>query len=531
MTTLQQKKKEIIDLKAKCHNIEARHSNDKELREEEIAGLHREIGRLTALISSFQHYIANLEEKYRSLSVEKSEMVKIMKQLNEIIAEQTDLIAALQGRLTKNSSNSSKPSSTDGFKKVIHNSREVSGKKPGGQFGHKGYGLFINANLKNLIESGKVNVEIVDHGNPESDYIPKYELDVRMAVVVIEHRFHDGEAIPENLQNPVNYGIDIKALCAYLSTEGLMSAQRVSEFVKAMTDDALTPSKATILAFQGQLSEQLDGEFDAIRESILTSDVMNVDETPIKCTERPTKDGESIDTAIGTTYNLCVRTYSTKDTVFLTLNPRKDDVGVKADGVLTAYAGKLVHDHDKKYYKYGTIEQGECNVHVGRYLKEIDELTKHEWAMKMGTLLLDILKHKQSDIAKNIFVMADESFKSYSDEYDVILQIGKKENEELNLKSIIRKTEQNLLKRLEKYKYNHLLFAKNYSVCFTNNEAERDFRWVKTHQKVSGCHRSYQGAKTMVRLMSFTRTLKKRKLPILDGIKSVLDWIPVLTKD
>ena len=215
--------------------------------------------------------------------------------------------------------------------------------------------------------------------------------------------------------------------------------------------------------------------------------------------------------------------------MLLTLNPHKDDDGVKADGVLPTYAGKKVHDHDRKYLKYGTKEQGECNAHAGRYLKEIDELTKHEWSIKMGTLLLNILRHKERDIANNIGGMDDESFKRYSDEYDAILQFGKKEVETLGPKSIIRGKEQNLLDRLEQYKYNHLLFAKDYSIPFSNNEAERDFRWVKTHQKVSGCHRSYQGAGTMIRLMSFTRTLKKRKIPILDGLMSVLQRIPVLT--
>jgi len=530
MTTLQQKNREIKDLKVRFHNLEARHRNERELWEEQIEDLRKEIKRLTDLISLLQQYIAKLEGESESLSAEKSEMAKVIKELNEMIAKQADLIAALQGRLSKNSSNSSKPSSTDGLKNVIHNSRMVSGKKPGGQYGHKGYGLSINEKLKEQIESGEVKVEVVEHGNPESDYVTKYELDIRMAVVVREHRFHEGELIPENLQNPVNYGIDLKVLCAYLSTEGLMSVQRVSEFVKAMTDDVITPSKATILAFQGEVSGQLNGEFDAIKESVMASPVLNVDETPIKCTERPADDGESMDTAKGTTYNLCVRTYSTKDTVLLTLNPRKDDAGVEADGVLPTYAGKKVHDHDKKYYKYGTKEQGECNAHVGRYLKEIDELTKHEWPMKMGTLLLDILKHKERDIANNIGIMNVESFKRYSDEYDAILQSGKKEVETLNPKSILRGKEQNLLNRLEQYKYNHLLFAKDYSIPFSNNVAERDFRWIKTHQKVSGCHRSYQGAGTMVRLMSFTRTLKKRKLPILDGLKNVLQRIPVLTQ-
>lgn len=529
MTTLQIKNKKIEDLTAKCYNLESRNRNDRELWEKETAELHREIERLTTLCSMFQQCIAKSDRERELLLAEKSELLKKIKQYEETIDQKTDLIAALQSRLSKNSSNSSKPSSTDGYNKPIHNNRAASEKKPGGQVGHKGNGLSINEKLKKKIDAKEVKVQVVEHGKLSSQYTVKYELDIQMMVVVREHRFYDGEAIPKNLQNPVNYGVDLKSLCVYLSTEGLMSAQRVSDFVATMTENDLTPSKSTILAFGSEVSDHLDSEIEEITEDILTSPVLNVDETPLKCTERPTKDSESIDTAKGTTFNLCVRTYSTKDTVLLTLNPRKDDEGVKADGILPQYAGKIVHDHDIKYYKYGTNEQGECNTHISRYLKELDELTKHEWPKKMGTLLFDMLKHKEKDLANNIGSMGSRSLDYYSNKYDEIIQLGKNEIEKLKPKSILRGKAENLLERLEKYKYNHLLFAKDYSIPFSNNQAERDFRWIKTHQKVSGCHRSYQGAKTIVRLMSFTRTLKKRTIPIYEGLKKVLLGKQVLT--
>ena len=47
-------------------------------------------------------------------------------------------IATLRAQLNKNSSNSSKPPSSDAFNKKTHSLRESSGKKPGGQPGHKG---------------------------------------------------------------------------------------------------------------------------------------------------------------------------------------------------------------------------------------------------------------------------------------------------------------------------------------------------------------------------------------------------------
>ena len=194
MTTLQLKERKIEDLKVKCHNLEARHRNERELWKEQNANRHKEISRLTDLIAMLQQHIAKIEAECESLIAEKSEITKTNKQLKEMIDKQVDLITTLQGRLSQNSSNSSRPSSTNGFKSVIHNSRVASGKKPGGQIGHEGHGLSMTEQLKEGLASGGVNVEVVEHGNPELDYITKYELDVCLTVVVKEHRFHEGEA-------------------------------------------------------------------------------------------------------------------------------------------------------------------------------------------------------------------------------------------------------------------------------------------------------------------------------------------------
>ncbi len=50
-------------------------------------------------------------------------------------------IAELEARLNKNSNNSSKPPSTDGYKKTIKNNRVKSGRHTGGQYGHEGHTL------------------------------------------------------------------------------------------------------------------------------------------------------------------------------------------------------------------------------------------------------------------------------------------------------------------------------------------------------------------------------------------------------
>ncbi|MGL5512018.1 MAG: IS66 family transposase, partial [Sporomusa sp.] len=73
--------------------------------------------------------------------------------------------------------------------------------------------------------------------------------------------------------------------------------------------------------------------------------------------------------------------------------------------------------------------------------------------------------------------------------------------------------------RLTKHKDNYMLFIRNYTAPFTNNQAERDLRHCKTKQKISGCFRSWHGVLDYCKLRSFLGTAKKRGINLLDSLK------------
>ena len=269
------------DLRTRIENMKIAYQISEDKLGLEIQELKQKLRSKVNQIRMLQSHTAKMEEEYNRAKADNVVLQRRCDELSDKCRSLADSVTILTARINKDSSNSCKPPSTDGLKKVIHNNRKSSGKKPGGQPGHAGHGLNLPKKLVDLIDAGKVEIEVVEHGDTCGEYISKYELDIITTAVIKEHRFYKGESIPDVLKNPVNYGPNIKAMCVDLSMEGLVSAKRVSEFIESISSGTLKPSKATILAFQDELSGMLNKELESIRESVVESPVISVDETHV----------------------------------------------------------------------------------------------------------------------------------------------------------------------------------------------------------------------------------------------------------
>ena len=92
-------------------------------------------------------------------------LTKALEQSQKRVEELTNKLLKMKSKNNRDSSNSSKPSSTNGFKKVITNRREKSDKKQGGQFFHKPHSL--KNKLDQFIKSGNVEEEIIEINKTE----------------------------------------------------------------------------------------------------------------------------------------------------------------------------------------------------------------------------------------------------------------------------------------------------------------------------------------------------------------------------
>ena len=82
-----------------------------------------------------------------------AELMEENRVLKDLVAVLTAKIAELEARINKNSGNSSKPPSSDGYRKpVVKNSRVRSGRASGGQLGHVGTTKLLTPSPDTVIE-------------------------------------------------------------------------------------------------------------------------------------------------------------------------------------------------------------------------------------------------------------------------------------------------------------------------------------------------------------------------------------------
>ena len=125
--------------------------------------------------------------------------------------------------------------------------------------------------------------------------------------------------------------------------------------------------------------------------------------------------------------------------------------------------------------------------------------------------------------------------------YDAIVCLGLEENPLPDMhpppgqRGRRKKTKaRNLVERFDQHKAAILRFIHDFKVPFDNNLAERDIRMMKVQQKISGCFRSWDGARQFCRLRSYISTIRKQGLNVWEALGSLFEGdllLPQLTPE
>jgi transposase len=525
MTTIQKLQRLNEDLRTRLSNLKIQKEIvEASLQEKDSVHL-KELREKDKVIKMLQEHIATLEDMVDKYKEEQAANGKHIKELNEKIEELRDQRDKLKAMLNKDSTNSSKPPSSNGFKTAkAKSTREKSGKKTGGQPGHHGHTINPFPNPNQIIE--KKPQETCSCGGMvhcDDDYASKQVVDIRVSVNVVEERVYNGCCVQcgkkhsgtfsEGLVNPVQYGPNVKALIAYLNGYGNLPLNKTVDIINGISAGALNLSEGTIVNFQRSLAEKIQQPLETIKQQLILCNVLGADETGCRVNGKLN----------------WFQIFSNSQYTLFGLNKKRGDLYANDMDLLELFTGILVHDHFKSYYGYKQMTHAECNAHILRYLNAVIEIMKHPWATEMAGLLRDANKLKKECLAMGKSSLDESELAEIFARYDRILEAG-----EAQYKAAIEgkknisnyNDERLLLKRLKEYKEEHLRFLADFAVPFDNNGSEQCARFLKNKIKVIGCFRSEEGAKNYAKIASLISTLKKQGanlyLAIFDIFNGVL---------
>ena len=461
-----------------------------------------------------------------------ADLRKQNEQLLELVAQLQARIKELEERLNKNSGNSSKPPSSDGFKKPVKKDRslrEKSGKKPGGQPGHKGSNLAVLSKPDHIEE----------HLCTECKNCPHYEICHRSAIVketryvvdavvkvnITAHNLlsvpvcpvcgtEKAGEFPDNVRSYIQYGNNLEALAVALNTVGAVSVKRTHEILSGVFNIPI--STGTVSNMVSRCGEKLNSVIEIIKTRLKASAINHADETGTNVNGK-------------TEWAHCL---SNDKYTYVTLHKKRGYKAIKEIGILMDYHGILVHDCWASYWKLEGVTHQLCCAHLLRELTGISENNpEQKWASMFKELLVKMKSSKEKAIEKGKAALSRSTLNKYSRCYDEIISLAKEENPEPPKNPGKRGKPKrgkilSLIERLKEHKGEVCLFLNNSLVPYDNNQAERDIRNIKVKTKVSGFFKTEEGAVNYLKIMSFVGTAKKHGKSAYDAIRLAVFGTP-----
>ena len=207
----------------------------------------KEIAAKDARIRALEKRII-LVEQQRDAALDKvAEQRRELYEVKTELEEEQGKNLKLTAQINRDYENSSKPSSQSPNHKKISNSREKSGRRPGGQPGHKGHGRKKQAVSEPVIMLPPPEEVLEDPDFKKTGKVIRKQminlrffLDVNEYAAEVYYNSKTGERshaqFPEGYINDVNYGGSVKALAFILNNECCVSIDKTIKLISDLTD-------------------------------------------------------------------------------------------------------------------------------------------------------------------------------------------------------------------------------------------------------------------------------------------------------
>jgi transposase len=454
--------------------------------------------------------------------------------VESLLKAQADAIEKLEARIkvledqaSKDSHNSSKPPSGDGFKKRPQSLRSKSGRKSGGQAGHPGSTLEW-VEVPDEIEQQVIDVcqgcgaslvamPIVEWQCAQVHDLVPIEIRVKEHQVAVKQCDCCGQrnqaVFPVGVTNRVQYGSRLRSLMVYLMDYQLIPSERVQELLSEVLGCSL--SEGTLYETRRACFELLVEVESSIFEALQQAEVAHFDETGLRVNGKL----------------MWLHVASTQALTYYFIHPKRGREAIDAMDILPQFEGISVHDGWRSYALYSCVH-ALCNAHHLRELRFLVERYQQGWAEQMMTLLVTMKASVEQAQAQGQSQLSAQEITQFETQYQDLIEAGMKLNPTnppiANSRGRPKQTAaRNLLERLETHQAEVLRFIHDFQVPFDNNQAERDIRMMKLKQKISGGFRSAVGAQIFGRIRGYLSTLKKQRLPLLDALEQLFLGHPI----
>jgi transposase len=463
-----------------------------------------------------------------SLRRELAGAVAALGQARSELAQARERIAELEARLRQNPRNSSRPPSGEGLGKPAPRPRSLrkkSGRKPGGQDGHEGTTLTQVARPDREIRHepgccGRCGAGLARRPVTGVERRQVFDLP-EVTITVTEHQLIEREcgcgqrtkaAAPQGAGAPVQYGPRVAAIIVYLYAGQFMSKERTAQALAELF--GIPVSSGTVAGITARAAGRLAGFLERAREQIAASEVAGFDETGFRVQGR-------------LHWVHCARTGKY---TLLMVHPKRGRQAMTAMGVLPSFAGVAVHDAWAPYDTYTGPEHQLCCAHALRELQAVTDAAPAGqwcWAAQAAEALTAMQDLVREAISQGRDAVDPAMLAAQVRLYRSAVLAGASRTAARS--GPLMKKHHALARRLLTRQHDYLRFTADFRAPPDNNGSERDIRMAKLRQKVSGCLRTFTGARQFCAIRSYLSTAAKHGIGFFDALVMLAKgepWMP-----